>query len=75
LIGAAPIPRSQTHARSLRTAQEGKAHDAVRQRGGDDRVALRGKGRIFSYFAEEIGVCCDVIGREMWARGIDPSPV
>ena len=33
------------------------------------------KGRTFSYIAEEIGVCRDVIGRELRARGIDTSPV
>jgi hypothetical protein len=38
-------------------------------------VALRRKGRTFSYIAEEIGVCRDVIGRELRARGIDTSPV
>jgi IS30 family transposase len=38
-------------------------------------VALRRKGRTFSYIAEEIGVCRDVIGRELKAQGIDTSPV
>ena len=38
-------------------------------------VALRRKGRTFSYIAEEIGVCSDVIGRELRARGIDTSPI
>ena len=33
-------------------------------------VALRRKGRTFSYIAEEIGVCRDVIGRELRAQGI-----
>ena len=33
-------------------------------------VALRRKGRTFSYIAEEIGVCREVIGRELRARGI-----
>ena len=31
-------------------------------------VALRRKGRTFSYIAEEIGVCSDVIGRELRGR-------
>jgi hypothetical protein len=33
-------------------------------------AALRRSGRTFSYIAEEIGVCRDVIGRELRARGI-----
>jgi IS30 family transposase len=33
-------------------------------------VALRRKGRTFSYIAEEIGVCREVIGRELRAQGI-----
>jgi hypothetical protein len=33
-------------------------------------VALRRKGRTFSYIAEEIGVCRDAIGRELRAQGI-----
>ncbi len=32
-------------------------------------VALRRKGRTFSYIAEEIGVCRDVIGRGLMAAG------
>lgn len=38
-------------------------------------IALRRKGRTFSYIAEEIGVCRDVIGRELRAHGTDTSPV
>jgi IS30 family transposase len=38
-------------------------------------VALRRKGRTFSYIAEEIGVCHDVIGRELRARGIATGPI
>ena len=33
-------------------------------------VGLRRKGRTFSYIAEEIGVCREVIGRELRARGV-----
>ena len=40
----------------------------------DDEVAaivgMRQKGRTFSYIAEEIGVCREVIGRELAMRGI-----
>ena len=38
-------------------------------------VAMRKKGRTFSYIAEEIGICRDVIGRELRARGISTAPV
>jgi hypothetical protein len=33
------------------------------------------EGRTFSYIAEEIGVCRDVIGRELRARGIDTGHI
>ena len=36
-------------------------------------VALRRKGRTFSYIAEEIGVCRDVISRELRAQGMTPA--
>ena len=40
----------------------------------DNEVAaileMRRKGRTFTYIAEEIGVCRDVIGRELTALGI-----
>ena len=36
-------------------------------------VALRRKGRTFSYIAEEIGVCRDVIGRELGRGGSTPA--
>jgi IS30 family transposase len=38
-------------------------------------VAMRKKGRTFRYIAEEIGVCRDVIARELRALGIPTAPV
>jgi hypothetical protein len=67
-------PRWLAHRRKLAAAQEAKRMTLF-----DNElatiVALRRKGRTFSYIAEEIGVCRDVIGRELRARGIDTSPV
>jgi hypothetical protein len=62
-------PRWPEHRRKLAAAQE-----ARRMMLFDNEAAaiaaLRRKGRAFSYIAEEIGVCRDVIGRELRARGI-----
>jgi hypothetical protein len=67
-------PRWSEHRRKLAAAQEAKRMTLF-----DNEVAaivaLRRKGRTFSYIAEEIGVCRDVIGRELRARGIDTSPI
>ena len=67
-------PRWPEHRRKLAAAQEAKRMTLF-----DNEVAaivaLRRKGRTFSYIAEEIGVCRDVIGRELRARGIDTSPI
>ena len=38
-------------------------------------VVMRGKGRTFSYIAEEIGICHDVIRRDLRARGISTARV
>jgi hypothetical protein len=62
-------PRWPEHRRKLAAAQQ------VRRMMLFDNevaaiVALRRKGRTFSYIAEEIGVCREVIGRELRARGI-----
>ncbi len=62
-------PRWAEHRRKLAAAQE------VRRMTLFDNevaaiVALRRKGRTFSYIAEEIGVCREVIGRELRALGI-----
>jgi hypothetical protein len=38
-------------------------------------VEMRSKGRTFSYIQEEIGVCHDVIRRELTERGYSTKPV
>jgi hypothetical protein len=38
-------------------------------------VAMRSRGRTFSYIQEEIGVCHDVIRRELAERGYSTAPV
>jgi hypothetical protein len=62
-------PRWSEHRRKLAEAQEARRMTLF-----DNEVAaivaLRRKGRTFSYIAEEIGVCREVIGRELRARGI-----
>jgi hypothetical protein len=37
-------------------------------------LAMRSKGRTFSYIQEEIGVCHDVIRRELAERGYSTAP-
>jgi hypothetical protein len=67
-------PRWAEHRRKLAAAQEAKLMTLM-----ENEVALivqmRKKGRTFSYIAEEIGVCRDVIGRELTALGISTAPV
>ena len=67
-------PRWAEHRRKLAAAQEAKRMTLM-----ENEVALivqmRKKGRTFSYIAEEIGVCRDVIGRELTALGISTAPV
>ena len=62
-------PRWPEHRRKLAAAQEARRMTLF-----DNEVAaivaLRRKGRTFSYIAEEIGICREVIGRELRARGI-----
>jgi hypothetical protein len=62
-------PRWPEHRRKLAAAQEARRMTLF-----DNEVAaivaLRRKGRTFSYIAEEIGVCREVIGRELRAQGI-----
>ena len=38
-------------------------------------LRMRSKGRTFSYIQEEIGVCHDVIRRELAERGYSTAPV
>jgi DNA-binding NarL/FixJ family response regulator len=67
-------PRWPEHRRKLAAAQEAKRMTLL-----DNEVAaivaMRKKGRTFSYIAEEIGVCREVIERELKALGISTAPV
>ena len=67
-------PRWPEHRRKLAAAQE-----ARRMTLWDNEiaaiVAMRREGRTFSYIAEEIGVCRDVITRELTALGIPTAHV
>jgi hypothetical protein len=38
-------------------------------------LRMRAKGRTFSYIEEEMGVCHEVIRRELLARGVSTAPV
>jgi hypothetical protein len=62
-------PRWAEHRRKLAAAQEAKRMTLF-----ENEVALilqmRKKGRTFTYIAEEIGVCRDIIVRELKALGI-----
>ena len=61
-------PRWEEHRRKLAAAQEARRMTLM-----ENELAvvvdLRSKGRTFSYIAEEIGVCHDVIRREFTAHG------
>ena len=67
-------PRWPEHRRKLADAQYARRMTLF-----DNEVAaiigMRKQGRTFSYIAEEIGVCCEVIGRELTARGISTERV
>ena len=67
-------PRWTEHRRKLAAAQEARRMTLL-----ENEVAaiieMRKKGRTFSYIAEEIGVCREVIGRELRALGIPTSTV
>ena len=67
-------PRWTEHRRKLAAAQE-----ARRMTLWENEIAaiieMRRKGRTFSYIAEEIGVCRDVIIRELMALGIATTRV
>jgi hypothetical protein len=67
-------PRWAEHRRKLAAAQE-----ARRMTLWENEIAaiveMRRKGRTLSYISEEIGVCRDVISRELTALGIATSPV
>jgi hypothetical protein len=66
-------PRWPEHRRKLAAAQEAKRMTLM-----DNEVAaiieMRKQGRNFSYVADAIGVCREVIGRELNALGISTAP-
>ena len=66
--------RWQEHRRKLAQAQESKRITLTEE---ELRIAatLRGKGRTFSFIQEEIGVCHDVIRRELQANGISTERI
>ena len=67
-------PRWQEHRRKLAAAQEAKRMTLF-----DNEVAtivaLRRKGRTFSYIEAEIGVCHDVIRRALAERGYSTARI
>ena len=67
-------PRWPVHRRKLAAAQEAKRMTLF-----DNEVAaivaMRKKGRNFEYIAGEIGVCREVLSRELKALGISTAPV
>jgi hypothetical protein len=67
-------PRWAEHRRKLAQAQEAKRITLTEE---ELRIAatLRGKGRTFSFIQEEIGVCHDVIRRELQANGISTERI
>ena len=67
-------PRWPEHRRKLAAAQEARRMTLF-QNEVEAIVTMRAKGRTFSYISEEIGVSREVIRRELWALGIDTSPV
>ena len=67
-------PRWPEHRRKLAAAQEVRRMTLM-----ENEVAaiieMRKNGRNFSYIAEKIGICEEVIGRELNALGISTAPV
>ena len=67
-------PRWPEHRRKLAAAQEAKRMTLMENE-VTAIVQMRKQGRNFSYIAEEIGVCREVIKRELTALGISTAPV
>ena len=67
-------PRWPEHRRKLAAAQEARRMTLFENE-VTAIVAMRKKGRTFSYIAEEIGIGQDVMRRELRARGISTAPV
>lgn len=62
------------HRRKLAEAQEARRMTLSKEE-LEAVIALRKKGRVFSYIQEEIGVCHDVIRRELNALGISTERI
>jgi hypothetical protein len=67
-------PRWAEHRRKLAAAQEARRM-TLWENEISAIVEMRRKGRTFSYISEEIGVCRDVISRELMALGIATARV
>ena len=67
-------PRWAEHRRKLAAAQEARRM-TLWQNEVAAIVEMRRKGRTFSYISEEIGVCCEVISRELTVLGIGTARV
>jgi hypothetical protein len=67
-------PRWLEHRRKLAAAQEVRRMTLFEEE-VTAIVAMRKKGRTFSYIAEEIGIGRDLIRRELRALGISTAPV
>ena len=67
-------PRWPEHRRKLAAAQEARRMTLFPNE-VQAIVKMREKGRTFSYISEEIGVCREVIQRELSALGIDTGQI
>ena len=67
-------PRWPEHRRKLAAAQEARRMILFPNE-VQAIVAMREKGRTFSYISEEIGVCREVIQRELSALGVATSHI
>jgi hypothetical protein len=67
-------PRWAEHRQKLADAQIAKRMTLLPNE-FDAVVRMRNKGRTFSYIQEEIGVCYDVIRRELTEHGYSVAPI
>src|SRR5271170_7818299 len=67
-------PRWAEHRQKLADAQTARRMTLTPEE-FEKVLALRARGRTFSYIQEEIGVCHDVIRRELAERGYSTAPV
>ncbi len=67
-------PRWAEHRRKLADAQIARRM-SLTQEELEAALAMRAKGRTFSYIQEEIGVCHDVIRRELAQRGYSTARI